>query len=64
LNGFFKVNWDAAVDTVNNKMGIGGGNRDDKGEVLATLSAPKDYIIVLDIAEARWLCGLLIFVEN
>ncbi len=39
LNGFIKVNWDAAI-------------RDCKGDVRATLAEPKDYIIAPDVAEA------------
>lgn len=33
-------------------MGVGVIIRDSKGEVLATLVAPKAYILTLDIAEA------------
>ncbi|GLT69088.1 hypothetical protein SLA2020_412670 [Shorea laevis] len=50
--GFVKVNWDAAVDSVNRRMGIGVIIRSSTGEVLATLSALKSYIINPLIAEA------------
>jgi hypothetical protein len=43
-NSFVKINWDAAVDNSNRKMGIGAIVRDNIGEALATLSASKDYI--------------------
>ena len=39
------------MDKHRRKMGIGVIVRDSMGKVLATLSAPKDYIIELDIAE-------------
>jgi hypothetical protein len=50
--GKIKANWDAAVDKVRKKMGIGVILQDCNGEVLATLSAPKDFIIAPEIAEA------------
>jgi hypothetical protein len=50
MNGFVKVNWDAAVDK--KKMGIDVINRDSKGKVLATLAEPQDNIIAPDVAEA------------
>jgi hypothetical protein len=46
------VNWDAAIDKKNSKMSIGVIVRDLMGEVLATLSAPKDNIIDLTIVES------------
>lgn len=46
------VNWDASVDKKNRRMGIGVIVCDCKGEVLATLSAPKEGIIDLVIAQA------------
>jgi ribonuclease HI len=49
---FVKINWDAAVDSVNRRMGIGVIVRDHTREVIATISAPKNYITALDIAEA------------
>jgi hypothetical protein len=50
--GFVKINWDAAVDLVNCRMGIGIIARNSQGEVVASVSAPKSYIIAPDIAEA------------
>ena len=47
-----KVNCDAAVDKNKWKMGISVIIRDRMGEVLATLSTPKDYIIDPNLAEA------------
>jgi len=52
MDGFVKVNWDTAVETNKNKMGICVIIRDSKGELLATLSEPKDHIIAPEIAEA------------
>jgi hypothetical protein len=52
LNGFVKINWDAAVNKTKKKMGIGVIIRDCKGDVRATLAEPKDYIIAPDVAEA------------
>jgi hypothetical protein len=52
LEGFVKVNWDAAVDKDHRKMGNEAIIRDYQGEVLATLSVSKDYITDLVIAEA------------
>jgi hypothetical protein len=52
LDGFVKVNWDAVVDKNKMKMGTGVIIRDSIGEVLATLSEPKDYIIAFEVAEA------------
>lgn len=49
---FVKINWDAAVDSVNRRMGIGVIVRDHTREVIATISAPKNYITAPDIAEA------------
>ena len=40
------------MDKNTQKMGIGAIVRDSMGDVLATLLAPKDYIIKLDIAKA------------
>lgn len=51
-NGFVKINWDTVVDKNRRKMYIGVVVRDDMGEVMATLSAPKYHIIEPDIAEA------------
>ncbi|XP_059446463.1 uncharacterized protein LOC132178010 [Corylus avellana] len=58
---FVKVNWDAAVDKHRRKMGIGVIIRDSMGEVLTTLSAPKDYIIEPDIAEALVVLRAVLF---
>lgn len=41
--GFVKVNWDAHVDMINRRIGIGVLVRDYIGEVLATLLAKKKY---------------------
>lgn len=49
---FFKVNWDVDVDKCNKKIGIGVIVRDSMGEVLATPSAPKDYIIMTALRAA------------
>lgn len=57
----FRVNWDAAMDKENSKIGIGVIVRDSMGEVLASLSAPKDHIIALDIAEATVVLRAAIF---
>lgn len=51
FDGFIKVK-SGCLDKENRKMGIGVIVRYNMGEVLATLSAAKDYIIALDIAEA------------
>lgn len=45
--GYVKVNLDAAVGSINRRMGIGVIVRDLKGEVVATISAPKNYITTL-----------------
>jgi hypothetical protein len=45
MDGFVKVNWDAAVENTKKKMGIGVIIRDSKCEVLATLYELKDHII-------------------
>jgi ribonuclease HI len=50
--GFVKVNWDAAVDGTHRRMGMGVIVRDPNGEVVAMLSAPRNYITAPDIAEA------------
>ncbi|GLT53434.1 hypothetical protein SLA2020_267040 [Shorea laevis] len=50
--GFVKINWDAAVDLVNHRMGIGVIARDPTGEVVAMMFAPRSHIIVPEIAEA------------
>jgi ribonuclease HI len=50
--GFVKINWDAAVDSVNRRMGIGVVIRDSNGEVVATVSSPRNHITAPDIAEA------------
>jgi ribonuclease HI len=50
--GFVKINWDAAVDSVNCQMGIGIVARNSLGEVVASMFAPKSYIVAPDIAEA------------
>jgi len=47
-----KVNWDAVVGRHKMKMDIRVIIWDCKGEVLATLFAPKDHIIELSIVEA------------
>jgi len=52
MNGFFKVNWDAAVDEDNKNMSNGVIVKDSIGEVLATLLVPKDYITEPNNAEA------------
>jgi hypothetical protein len=52
LEGFVKVNWDAAVDKENWKMGIGAIIQNFEGKVLATLSTPRDYITDPVTAEA------------
>jgi hypothetical protein len=43
---------DVAVDKQKERMGIGVRIRDDIGEVLATLSPPKDHIIAFDVTKA------------
>ncbi|XP_059436480.1 uncharacterized protein LOC132169465 [Corylus avellana] len=58
---FVKVNWDAAVDKHKRKMGIGVIVRDSMGEVLTTLSAPKDYINEPDIAEVMAALRIVLF---
>jgi hypothetical protein len=45
MDGFVKVNWEAAVENTKKKMSIGVIIRDSKGEVLATLYEPNDHII-------------------
>jgi hypothetical protein len=52
MDDFVKVNWDAAVDKNKRNMGVGDIIRDRMGEVLTTLSTPKDYIIDPNLAEA------------
>jgi hypothetical protein len=50
-----KVNWDAAVEKNNKKMGIGALVRDHEEAVLAAMRAPRPYIcdpIVVDIVAA------------
>lgn len=49
---FVKANWDAAVNKQFRKMGIGVILRDSKGDVLATLSSQKEFIIDPVIVEA------------
>jgi cell division protein FtsI/penicillin-binding protein 2 len=48
-----KVNLDATVDKYKWKLGSGVIIKDRMGEMLATLSTPKDYIIDPNLAEAR-----------
>lgn len=45
MDGFVKINCDAAVETTKKKMGIGVIIRDSKSEALATLSEHKNNII-------------------
>lgn len=52
MDCFVKINWDAAVDKNKKKMSIDIIIRDNKGEVMATLSEPNDHIIIPDIAKA------------
>jgi hypothetical protein len=40
-----KINWDAAVDKAEGKMGIGVIVRDHEAEVLAALQASRLYVI-------------------
>jgi hypothetical protein len=47
------TNWNTGVDRNRKNFGIGIIVRDSMGEVLATLSKPKDYIIEPDIVEAK-----------
>jgi hypothetical protein len=49
---FVKVNWDAIVDKMSKKMGIGVIVCDSKGEVMATLSTLKAFIFDPAIAKA------------
>jgi hypothetical protein len=51
LHGSIKVNWDGSVDRYKMKMGIYVIIRDSMGEVLATLSELKNFIIAPDVAE-------------
>jgi hypothetical protein len=50
MDDFVKVNWDAAVDKNKRNMGIGDRITDRMGEVLTTLSTPKEYIIDPNLA--------------
>jgi hypothetical protein len=52
LHGSIKVNWDGSVDRHKMKMGVDVIVRDSMGEVLATLSELKNFIIAHDVAEA------------
>lgn len=54
MNGFVKVNWNAAIDKNKRKMGmrVRVRVRDRIGETLAMLLAPKDYIFELGISHA------------
>lgn len=52
LEGTLKVNWDAAVDVVRKRMGMGVVVRDHGGELLATQCATKDFITDPRTAEA------------
>lgn len=52
------------MDKNNRKMGIGVIVRDSMGEVLATLSAPKEHIIALDIAEATAALSAITFIRE
>lgn len=61
---FVKVKWDAAMDKHNCRMGIAIIIRDSMGEVLATLSAPKEFIITPDIAKATATLRLVQFTRD
>jgi hypothetical protein len=52
IDGFVKINWNATVDKNKKKTSIDIIIRDNKGEVMTTLSEPTDHIIVHDIAKA------------
>jgi ribonuclease HI len=50
--GFIKLNWDAALDVRQNRMGVGIIARDELGKVRATLSTALPYIQNPSVAEA------------
>lgn len=52
MEGFYKANWDASLDKVERRMGMGIVVRDHKGTLQATLCATMDFVSDLTIAEA------------
>ncbi|XP_042984282.1 uncharacterized protein LOC122313374 [Carya illinoinensis] len=59
--GVVKVNWDAAYELKNKKMGLGVVIRDGEGEVLVSLCKPSSYSVSAAVAEAEalWRAMLL-----
>ncbi|GLT72323.1 hypothetical protein SLA2020_442690 [Shorea laevis] len=50
--GVVKTNWDAAIDTLNNRMGVGVIIRDEAGDVVPSMCVVVPYILDPAVAEA------------
>ncbi|KAF5461926.1 hypothetical protein F2P56_017985 [Juglans regia] len=53
MPGLYKLNFDAAVDLKNRRIGIGIVIRDSNGEVMVTVCSRKDHVISPFIAECQ-----------
>lgn len=62
--GFFKLNWDAALDMVHCQMGIGAITRDWEGKVSATLRMKRDLFPNPFLAEAIPALQATLFCKN
>ncbi|XP_059436609.1 uncharacterized protein LOC132169617 [Corylus avellana] len=50
--GWYKANWDVAIDKLNERVGIGVVLRDEKGQVIATMCKTRMGILELAMGEA------------
>jgi hypothetical protein len=51
-NGFYKANWDAAIDTKNGRMGFGVVIRDHRRQVVAACSRTQESLTDVIIAQS------------
>jgi hypothetical protein len=67
--GMYKVNWDAAVDQKNERIGIGIVVRNHEGVVLAERSTTKSVMVKLVLSEVLvgvfmlWMCKKMSFID-